>query len=157
MKTVNIVGGGLAGLSLGIALRKKGVPVALFEAGDYPRHKVCGEFISGAGPALLTGLGLEDILQSQGMRVAREVKFFVEGDSSRVVDLPSPAWCVSRWTLDRILANAFEEHGGHLNCRSRQTLRDRSEAWVFASGRRRGVQAHSTHVGIKFHLRHLSF
>ena len=48
-KPIQIVGGGLAGLTLGIALRKKEIPVAIFEAGNYPRHRVCGEFISGRG------------------------------------------------------------------------------------------------------------
>ena len=47
MKAINIIGGGLAGLSLGICLRRKDIPVAVHEKGSYPRHKVCGEFISG--------------------------------------------------------------------------------------------------------------
>jgi 2-polyprenyl-6-methoxyphenol hydroxylase-like FAD-dependent oxidoreductase len=41
-----IIGGGLAGLSLGIALRHRGLPVTIREAGHYPRHRVCGEFIT---------------------------------------------------------------------------------------------------------------
>jgi 2-polyprenyl-6-methoxyphenol hydroxylase-like FAD-dependent oxidoreductase len=44
---VTIVGGGLAGLTLGIALRQHNVPVQLHEAGHDPRHRVCGEFTSG--------------------------------------------------------------------------------------------------------------
>jgi flavin-dependent dehydrogenase len=43
---VVIIGGGLAGLSLSIDLRKRGYVVAVIEKGDYPRHKVCGEYIS---------------------------------------------------------------------------------------------------------------
>ena len=43
---LTIAGGGLAGLSLGIALRSRGVPVRVIEAASYPRHRVCGEFIS---------------------------------------------------------------------------------------------------------------
>ena len=49
MKSIAIVGGGLAGLTLGIGLRQRGVPAALWEAGRYPRHRVCGEFICGRG------------------------------------------------------------------------------------------------------------
>ena len=48
---IEIIGGGLAGLSLGLALRRGGVPVTLHEAGEYPRHRVCGEFITGLDPA----------------------------------------------------------------------------------------------------------
>ena len=42
MKTIRIAGGGLAGLSLGIALRLRQVPVVVHEALHYPRHRVCG-------------------------------------------------------------------------------------------------------------------
>ena len=47
VKPITIVGGGLAGLTLGIGLRQCGVAVTVHEAGHYPRHRVCGEFISG--------------------------------------------------------------------------------------------------------------
>ena len=59
---VSIVGGGLAGLSLGINLRRHGIPVHLYETNRYPRHKVCGEFISGSGIASLDRLALTDLL-----------------------------------------------------------------------------------------------
>ena len=55
---ITIVGGGLAGLTLGIGLLQRGVPVTVWEAGRYPRHRVCGEFISGRGSASLARLGL---------------------------------------------------------------------------------------------------
>ncbi|MDB6025304.1 MAG: putative electron transfer oxidoreductase, partial [Verrucomicrobiales bacterium] len=44
-RPITIVGGGLSGLTLGIALRQRGIPTTIWEAGRYPRHKVCGEFI----------------------------------------------------------------------------------------------------------------
>ena len=49
MKTVHIVGGGLAGLTLGLRLRQLDVPVELYEAGSYPRHRVCGNTSAVAG------------------------------------------------------------------------------------------------------------
>ena len=62
LKPITIVGGGLAGLTLGIGLRQRGVPVKILEAGSYPRQRVCGEFISGNGQAVLevsdTGSGM---------------------------------------------------------------------------------------------------
>ena len=59
---VTLVGGGIAGLSLGIGLRRAGVPVTLIEASTYPRHRVCGEFISGVSQETLKLLGVEDLL-----------------------------------------------------------------------------------------------
>jgi 2-polyprenyl-6-methoxyphenol hydroxylase-like FAD-dependent oxidoreductase len=58
-KPITIVGGGLAGLTLGIALRKREIPVTVFETGNYPRHRVCGEFISGRGLEILDIFGLK--------------------------------------------------------------------------------------------------
>ncbi len=46
MTDVAIIGGGLAGLSLSIDLKKRGYNVVVIEKGNYPRHKVCGEYIS---------------------------------------------------------------------------------------------------------------
>ena len=46
MRTIVIVGGGLAGLITGIELAKAGVRCTLFEKKSYPFHRVCGEYIS---------------------------------------------------------------------------------------------------------------
>src|SRR5689334_19937769 len=43
---VIVIGGGLAGLALAISTRKRGHEVLVIEKGSYPRHKVCGEYIS---------------------------------------------------------------------------------------------------------------
>ena len=47
MKTeVAIIGGGVAGLSAAIRLGELGVAPLVIEAGCYPAHKICGEFLS---------------------------------------------------------------------------------------------------------------
>ncbi len=51
-----IIGGGPAGCSAAIAAARMGAKVALFEVRDFPRHKVCGEFVSGESLHLLAGL-----------------------------------------------------------------------------------------------------
>ena len=43
---IAIIGGGLAGLALAIDLRKRSYYVIVIEKGIFPRHKVCGEYIS---------------------------------------------------------------------------------------------------------------
>lgn len=69
---VGIIGGGLSGLALAILLGRKGISVVVFEAGSYPRHKVCGEYISNESRRFieelvpdLAGLSLPDIRQFQ--------------------------------------------------------------------------------------------
>ena len=60
MTDVAIVGGGIAGASLAIALGRRGCSVELFEARTFPRDKPCGEGIMPAGVAALQRLGLPD-------------------------------------------------------------------------------------------------
>ena len=152
MKPITIIGGGLAGLSLGIALRKRGVPVTVYEAGRYPRHRVCGEFISGAGQGAIASLGIPT-------RRANTAAF-VSGNHCCRFDLPAPALCVSRYELDKSLADAFCAAGGKLICGTRVQLR--GEGVIQATGRRShpvedgwrwfGLKAHATAVDLEADL-----
>jgi 2-polyprenyl-6-methoxyphenol hydroxylase-like FAD-dependent oxidoreductase len=128
-KPITIVGGGLAGLTLGIGLRQRGVPVRLCEAGHYPRHRVCGEFISGRGLETLARLNLQDLILREGARRARTAAFFSRRTASRTQLLPSPALCVSRFILDNALAKEFRRLGGELH---------EGERWPAAMMRARG-------------------
>ena len=56
---VLIIGGGLAGLCAGIDLAQAGYEVLLFEPKAYPRHKVCGEYISNEVLPYLKSLGFD--------------------------------------------------------------------------------------------------
>ena len=152
MKTITIVGGGLAGLFLGILLRRRGLPVIILEASDYPRHKVCGEFISGAGIDLLKRLGFEASLKSNGLEFATTSQFFMEGCASPRMFLPESAWCISRWSLDAMLADEFRGLKGTLRTGFRHHQKDLGEGWVDAGGRRRAPSARAPWVGMKFHV-----
>ena len=48
-----VVGGGPAGTAAAIVAGRKGRRVLLLERGRFPRHKVCGEFVSAESLALL--------------------------------------------------------------------------------------------------------
>ena len=54
-----IIGGGLAGLTAAIHLSKNGFDVTVIEKNNYPRHKVCGEYISNEVLPYFTGLGID--------------------------------------------------------------------------------------------------
>ena len=56
---VIIIGGGLAGLTTAIHLSKYGLKVTLIERNKYPKHKVCGEYISNEVLPYLEWLGLK--------------------------------------------------------------------------------------------------
>jgi len=133
---VQIIGGGLAGLTLGIGLRQREVPVTIFEAGHYPRHRVCGEFISGAGLQTLARLGLRQKLEQAGAIAARTAAFFDQHSGTRPLELPEPALCLSRHTLDHLLALEFRQFGGELHEGKRTEVSSASEGIVRATGRR---------------------
>lgn len=145
-RTVTIAGGGIAGLSLGIALRQRGVPVVLHEAGTYPRHRVCGEFIAGQGTPILTRLGL-DHLVTESRKLTGTLWRSGAGGEFRAT-LPSPALGISRYRLDAALADRFRTLGGCLHTASRYTAED-APGTVWACGRRHS-QA-SQWIGLKCH------
>ena len=136
MKPITIVGGGLAGLTLGIGLRQRGVPVSVIEAGQYPRHRVCGEFISGRGQETLTRLGLTEPLRQAGLRAATTAAFFSTRGRETAQILPQSAWCVSRFVLDELLARELQRLGGKLRFGERWTKPSFPEGVVRATGRR---------------------
>lgn len=155
-KPITIVGGGLAGLALGIGLRQRGVPVTVHEAGNYPRHRVCGEFISGRGQATLARLGLRELLDQAGAVSAQTAAFFSTTKSTPARSLPSPAICLSRFVLDAALAEKLRELGGELAAGKRFTG-DFGEGIVRATGRRAQVVPGGTRwFGLKIHARNVA-
>ena len=153
-RPITIVGGGLAGLTLGIGLRKNHVPVTVWEAGEYPRHRVCGEFISGRGQAVLARLGLRDELIAAGARVAETVAFFSGTVTTGVQSLPEPALCLSRFMLDALLAKQFQKLGGELRTKARWPRNADNDGIVHATGRSvRPVDGSEVWFGLKAHVR----
>lgn len=147
-KPIEIVGGGLAGLSLGRALRRAGVDVVIHEAGTYPRHRVCGEFITGLDAATIDQLDLAPVLADAAHH--REVTWYIGGKPARTERLPAPALGLSRYALDARLADRFVAEGGRLVAKSRVADEGAKPGRVHASGRRRGAPEW---VGLKVHAR----
>lgn len=148
-RPVEIVGGGLAGLALGIGLRRADVPVKIVEAGDYPRHRVCGEFITGLPPETVERLGIGDVFEGS-LRHSR-VSWFAGDRAVARMSLPSPAIGISRFALDARLAALFVAQGGQLVTCQRVPDDGDAEGRVDAAGRRR--TAESAWVGLKAHVR----
>ncbi len=155
LNPITIVGGGLAGLTLGIALRQRDVPVRVCEAGSYPRQRVCGEFICGNGIEVLRELGLSQEFIAAGAVEARSAMFNSEHKSYPPKMLPSPALCLSRHLMDELLAKEFRKLGGKLRERERVSMSDPGPGMVRATGRRIGASHSSAKwIGLKAHARH---
>src|SRR5262245_23904054 len=137
MKPVTIIGGGLAGLTLGIALRREDVPVTIWEAGHYPRHRVCGEFISGRGQDVLMQLGLKEKLLAAEARAATSAQFWIGDTPLPKQELPQRALCLSRHVLDELLATEFKKQGGDLRENARWQSEGPQAGLIMANGRRR--------------------
>ncbi len=164
---ITIVGGGLAGLTLGIGLRQRDIPVTVWEAGQYPRHRVCGEFISGNGVSVLQRLGLMPLLEKAGAVHVNNATFISGRNSSPVRHLPAPAIGLSRYLLDAALAKEFQRLGGELqharwnpphNKAENGAHKPNGEGTIRATGRRPqptengwrwfGLKAHATNVNL---------
>lgn len=150
MKEITITGGGLAGLSLGVALRRADVPVVLHEAGRYPRHRVCGEFINGVGKETLSNLGIAELFSNAVL--SKKTHWFMGSRQMFEGSLERPAIGVSRKWLDLQLAGMFEGLGGSLLTGSRQKEM-RKEGVVWAAGRR--GKRKSKWLGLKIHVANL--
>ena len=150
-RPVEIVGGGLAGLGLGLGLRRRGIPVIVIEAGSYPRHRVCGEFITSLDRETIAALDLSPLLETA--TEARSVTWFQAGAAHLVHPLPVPALCLSRHYLDHRMAQRFVELGGELVTHQRGDLQA-AEGRVITTGRR--PKSASRWIGIKAHFRGLT-
>lgn len=146
MRSIAVSGGGLAGLSLAIGLRGRGVPVVLHEAGRYPRHRVCGEFISGVSAETLDALGIADDLADAGRPC--DAAWFRADRKLVEVRLPDPARAISRFRLDQRLKDRLTGLGGRVVEGARQS-RTAGEGRVWAGGR---IPRKSGWIGLKCHL-----
>ena len=96
-----IVGGGLAGLTSAIHLAKLDINVILIEKNEYPKHKVCGEYISNEIIPYFDFLKIH-INEITDVNISKLVLSTQKGDVIQS-SLPLGGFGVSRYTLDHYL------------------------------------------------------
>jgi len=104
-----VVGGGLAGLVNAIHLAKKGQQVTLIEKNDYPKHKVCGEYISNEVLPYLNYLGVDPFVH--GAVDIRRFELSTSKGKTIKSDLPLGGFGISRYRLDQVLYQKAVENG----------------------------------------------
>ena len=106
---VIVVGGGLAGLISSIQLAQAGLGVMLFEKGSFPKHKVCGEYISNEIRPILNKIGLypEQITPIK----INQLTLSAPSGNSLHTHLPLGGFGVSRYQIDLSLYNLALESG----------------------------------------------
>lgn len=109
---VLIIGGGLAGLCSAIDMSGNGLTVVLIEKEAYPRHKVCGEYVSNETLPYLSSLGI-DPFDLGAVRID-ELDFSVPGEDPLRASLPLGGFGISRFALDHALFARAKEKGASI-------------------------------------------
>jgi flavin-dependent dehydrogenase len=104
-----IIGGGLAGLSLSIDLGKKGYSVIVIEKGNYPRHKVCGEYISMESHGYLQKICPD--IGMYNLPYINNFKLSSTGKSEFTIRLPLGGFGISRYLLEDLLFKEAQKNG----------------------------------------------
>lgn len=106
---VLIIGGGLAGLAGALHLSKKGLKVVLIEKNTYPKHKVCGEYISNEILPYLLWLDI-DVSKLHPASISK-FEFTAQNGKTAKTRLPLGGFGVSRYELDHFLFQKAVENG----------------------------------------------
>ena len=106
---VIIVGGGLAGLTSAIHLSSRKKRVLLIEKNEYPKHKVCGEYISNEVLPYLNSLGINPI--NEGAKQITKVHISTTKSNLIKGELPLGGFGMSRYFLDNLLVKKAHLNG----------------------------------------------
>ena len=108
-RKVIIIGGGLGGLVSALHLSQKGLEVQLIEKYAFPRHKVCGEYISKEVLPYLQSLGFDPF--AHGAKDIMDFTLSTPGSRAIKTRLPLGGFGISRYCIDEKLADLSKTHG----------------------------------------------
>jgi flavin-dependent dehydrogenase len=109
---VIIVGGGLAGLTSAVHLSKKGLSVLLIEKNEYPKHKVCGEYISNEVLPYLQALNFNPF--DFGAKKIQQFTLSTPKSKSISTKLPLGGFGISRYCIDWELSKLAKQNGAEI-------------------------------------------
>ncbi|MBB6412797.1 NAD(P)/FAD-dependent oxidoreductase [Mesorhizobium sangaii] len=136
-----VIGAGPSGSSMALALCGQGRAVAIIERSEFPRRKVCGEFMSAVNLELLDRLGAGAAIRAKAGPEVRRVALFASGPG---IDAGMPraagdafGRALGRDVLDGILLDAARNAGADVfqPCRAVKIISDGENATVRISGK----------------------
>jgi len=107
--SIVIIGGGLAGLIAAIHLKNNNYNVLVIEKNEFPKHKVCGEYISNEVLPYLKSLGLD--INSLHPKHIDKLSFSLVSGKCINTALPLGGFGISRYELDQYLYNEAKNIG----------------------------------------------
>ena len=175
---VAVIGSGISGSCAAIRLANNGARVLVLEAGEFPRHKVCGEFLSPESKGVFARLGVLTNIENSGSQPIHSARIVSRSGREVNLDLPQSALAISRFRLDEILANAAQNAGAELHCQTRvRAVREdadgfhismphgnfkagvvlnaagRNMSWLLHDNKESPGQSQTKYVGLKTHFK----
>ena len=172
---VAIIGGGLAGLTSALHLSKCNKRVLLIEKNEYPKHKVCGEYISNEVLPYLNSLGIDPV--KEGAKEIDQLELSTVKSKTIRGELPLGGFGMSRYFLDELLAKkalennaviqqdtvekiSFEDHHFFIYTKKNQMYTGRVAIGAFGKRsnldvqmNRKFIQRKSPYVAVKTHVK----
>lgn len=174
MHDVIIIGGGIAGLALSIDLAEKGHSIAVIEKGNYPRHKVCGEYVSMESRRYLQKLCPE--LENINTPFIKIFCLSSTGKAKFNIQLQQGGFGISRFLLEELLFKRAQKIGVifYLNTKARNIIFNKNENYYSveaggytltaklicnSTGRKSNfpeadkIKNNANYVGVKYHVK----
>src|SRR5690349_8430248 len=101
MKSVIVIGGGMAGLVTSYRLALAGIPCIIIEKKTYPFHRVCGEYISNETLPFLKSLDL--FPEEFNPPLLKRFQLSAVNGKSTILPLDLGGFGISRYTYDNFL------------------------------------------------------
>jgi len=174
-----IIGGGLAGLCNAIHLSKSGKDVLLIEKNNYPKHKVCGEYISNEVLPYLQFLDFNPF----DFGAVKIENFQISTTNNKTINakLPLGGFGISRYQIDLELSKKALQNGtvilqdsvtniqfidDHFSVTTKENKRFTSKICIGAFGKRSTldkkmnrdfIKKKSPYLGVKLHVKDYDF